>query len=297
MERTFRRHIDPVLGNLAMSQVRSGHLQAWVKGVDLGAQTARVAYSYLTAMFSAAVRDRVIAMSPCVGVVLPRVDESEHFILTPEQVHAIAGALSPRYRALVYVGAGCGLRHGEALGLELDHVDFLRREIRVEQQLAVTAGRRPFLAPLKTKTSRRTVELPRVTAETLAGHLEEFPAVDVELVDETDPRSPRCRPARLLFTNAQRRAIHRASWSHAWRPAARKVGLPPRTGYHALRHYYATLLIGAGASVKTVQIALGHSTPMITLNTYVGLWPDQVDRTRTLVDEALGVVPTGAVGT
>jgi hypothetical protein len=48
--------------------------------------------------------------------------------------------------------------------------------------------------------------------------------------------------------------------------------------------------------VKTVQVALVHSTPMITLNTYVGLWPDQADRTRTLADDALSVASTGAVG-
>ncbi|GAA1860232.1 hypothetical protein GCM10009836_45480 [Pseudonocardia ailaonensis] len=41
-----------------------------------------------------------------------------------------------RYQALVY-GVGLALRHGEALALELQHVDFLRREVRVEQQLTV----------------------------------------------------------------------------------------------------------------------------------------------------------------
>jgi hypothetical protein len=56
------------------------------------------------------------------------------------------------------------------------------------------------------------------------------------------------------------------------------------------------VLIFSGASVKTVQIALGHSTPVVTLNTYVGLWPEQIDRTRTLVDAALAAAPTeGAV--
>lgn len=44
----------------------------------------------------------------------------------------------------------------------------------------------------------------------------------------------------------------------------------------------------AGASVKTVQLALGHSSPTITLNTYTHEWPDALDRTRTLVDAALG---------
>ena len=53
---------------------------------------------------------------------------------------------------MVYVGAGCGLRHGEALGLEVEHIDFLRREVRIVQQLTSQAGRPPYLAPPKTKT-------------------------------------------------------------------------------------------------------------------------------------------------
>ncbi|MET8254466.1 hypothetical protein [Micromonospora sp. NPDC005197] len=37
-----------------------------------------------------------------------------------------------------------------------------------------------------------------------------------------------------------------------------------------------------------MQLALGHSTPTITLNTYVHEWPDALDRTRLLIDGALG---------
>jgi integrase len=53
----------------------------------------------------------------------------------------------------------------------------------------------------------------------------------------------------------------------------------------------ATLLIHNGASVKTVQMALGHATPTITLNTYVGEWPEPHEKTRSIVDGALGSVP------
>lgn len=298
VEGTFRRHILPVIGQMPMSQVRATHVQSLVKNFDLGPNTVRSAYGILAAMFNAAVRDRVIAISPCAGgISLPPVEGGDHVIPTPEQVHALAAALPARYRALVYVGAGCGLRHGEALGLELRHVDFLRREIAVEQQLTVVTGRGPHLVAPKTRTSKRTVELPQVTATALAQHLEQFPVQDIEVDDDTDRRKPTRRAAQLLFPNAEGRPTHRATWSKLWSPVSTSVGLPTRTGFHSLRHYYATLLIHAGASVKTVQMALGHSTPTITLDTYVGLWPDQIDRTRTLVDEALGTVPGEAVAT
>lgn len=73
-----------------------------------------------------------------------------------------------------------------------------------------------------------------------------------------------------------------------WKKAVEAVdGVPEGFGYHGLRHYFATLLIHGGASVKTVQMALGHATPIITLNTYAGEWPEAIDRTRNLVDAAL----------
>lgn len=78
------------------------------------------------------------------------------------------------------------------------------------------------------------------------------------------------------------------TWSHIWRPAREAAGLPEGFGLRDLRHYYATVLIFGGENVKTVQLAMGHPTPTITLNTYVGYWPDAVSSTRSLVDAALG---------
>ena len=74
-----------------------------------------------------------------------------------------------------------------------------------------------------------------------------------------------------------------------WR--SRKAGLPGGFGLHGLRHFFATSLIHAGASVKTVQLACGHSSPVVTLNTYVGEWPEAVDRTRAIMDAALRLPP------
>jgi integrase len=88
--------------------------------------------------------------------------------------------------------------------------------------------------------------------------------------------------------------VFASAFSQTWVPVRTLVGLPPRWGFHGLRHYYATLLIHAGASVKTVQLALGHSTPTITLNAYVHEWPDVLDRARALVDGALGKSETAA---
>jgi integrase len=90
----------------------------------------------------------------------------------------------------------------------------------------------------------------------------------------TDLRKPVQRPVSLLFTTRTGAPVHPAWWARIWRAAA-----------------YATVLIHQGADVKTVQLAMGHKTAMITLNTYAGEWPDAAGRTRSIIDATLGSVP------
>ncbi len=73
-----------------------------------------------------------------------------------------------------------------------------------------------------------------------------------------------------------------------WGPAVLAVGLPKGTHFHELRHFYASLRIDGGESVKVVQSRLGHATADETLNTYAHLWPDTEDRSRAAVDDGLG---------
>ncbi len=61
--------------------------------------------------------------------------------------------------------------------------------------------------------------------------------------------------------------------------------MPPGPHFHDLRHYYASLLIRHGESVKVVQVRLGHASAAETLDTYSHLWPDSEDRARQAVDE------------
>lgn len=297
VERVFRLHVNPLpLGGLAMRQVRPSHMRSWVKDRSeiLAPSTLAVAWSNLTSVFGAALTDRVIGVSPCNGVKLPEVPHHKHYIPTAEQVHTVATAIAARYSAIIYIAAGCGPRGAEITGLEVDAIDLLRREVDISQQLVCISGREPYLGPPKTKTSVRTAELPAITTAALARHLEMFPPVEVEIWDRTNPdrRKHHRRVAKLVFTTIAGRPIHRATWPYLWGPAAREAGIAKGIGLHCLRHYFATVLIHNGASVKRVQLALGHSTPMITLNTYVGEWPDTDEQTRLIMDSALGDVPS-----
>lgn len=81
-----------------------------------------------------------------------------------------------------------------------------------------------------------------------------------------------------MFTQPGKPITH-STFGYRWRAAVKEAKLPHRTGFHALRHYYASLLIRHGESVKTVQARLGHASAVETLDTYSHLWPDSDDRT------------------
>jgi integrase len=51
-------------------------------------------------------------------------------------------------------------------------------------------------------------------------------------------------------------------------PAADRAGITKQIGWHSFRRTLATLLQSSGASVKTTQELLRHSSPVMTLGVY-----------------------------
>jgi integrase len=76
--------------------------------------------------------------------------------------------------------------------------------------------------------------------------------------------------------------------SRIWKPALAATGIPTTrdNGCHALRHFYASVLLEGGESIKTVSERLGHSDPAFTLRTYTHLMPNSESRTRAVIDAA-----------
>jgi integrase len=295
VERALRLHVNPVIGHLAIGAVRPSHMQQLVRhlSAELAPSTVAVTYGLVTAMFTAAVRDRLIGRTPCDGVRLPPRSRREAWIPDPAMVRSLAAELAGRYRAIPETAAQAGLRPSEVMGLEVGCIDFLRRTVRVQQQLLATAaGNVPYLAPPKTPQSDRTVPVTAATVEMISAHLAKFPAREVEIEDRTAPGAPARRIARLVFTTSQDNPITRATWGGIWTPAARKAGFPVGSGLHSCRHLYASALIRFGESVKTVQHLMGHSSPTVTLEVYTHLWPDSDDRARQAVESAWADVPS-----
>ena len=173
---------------------------------------------------------------------------------------------------MVALGAGCGLRQGEVSGLAVGDVDFLRGVVHVRRQVKLLSGRQVYAPPKGRKV--RDVPLPESVALDLAAHLQAWPAVSVELPWEDVSGAP--RSADLLLSTRERTALQRNYINpKVWKPALILAGIEPtrENGMHALRHFYARVLLDAGESVRALAEYLGHADPGFTLRVYTHLMP------------------------
>lgn len=268
----LRNHILPTFGPMPLAAVRPAHVQKWVRGqsAKLAPTTVETQYRILSAVFRSAVEDfQILAVSPCKGITLPKKHKAEIRPLSVEVVDALVQKAPAELRSMVVLAAGTGLRLGECLGLTVDRVDFLRRTVRVDRQMSTVRGVTEFSSP-KTEASVRTVPLPRVVIDALALHLERHPVGESGLIFTRDGEPwPRNR------------------FNYKWQATRKDAGCDG-VKFHELRHFYASLLIAHGESVKAVQKRLGHASASETLDTYSHLWPDSDDSTRAAVDLVLG---------
>jgi integrase len=222
-----------------------------------------------------------IAVSPCEGVRLPPIEHAEVVPLEVETVAALAGTIDLRYRGLVVLGAGSGVRISEALGLTVDRIDFLRGAVTINRQLLRGSGGSPVFGPVKDRKNRaRTIPVGSVVLDAFAEHLARY--------------GP--GPEGLVFSTMLHCPVAHSTWSKIWQTAALPLGIPKGDGFHQLRHFYASILIGAGCTVKEVQERLGHTSAAMTLDVYSHLWPSDEDRTRSVTIRSCRGCPSPQVG-
>ncbi len=92
-------------------------------------------------MLNAAVNADLIARSPARNIALPRVVHPERSGLSPSELAALVTEVPEHYQALVLVGAVLGLRWGEAVGLRVRDVDFMRHTVTIAQTVEELSGR------------------------------------------------------------------------------------------------------------------------------------------------------------
>ncbi|HKJ11069.1 MAG TPA: site-specific integrase [Ornithinimicrobium sp.] len=259
----------------AMMQVRRSDVESWVKQMDaagLAPGTIKTRYVNVRSVFRAAVKDRVIGSDPTDGVRLPRRRRADiaMSIAAPEEVGQLMAVADERFQPFIALCAFAGLRLGEAAGVQLGDVNFLRRSLKVSRQVQrVNGGAIDVRAPKY--GSERVVYLADSLVAVLSEHVTALGATGKD---------------RWLFAGEGGNPPHQNTVGFWWRKTLRDAGLNG-IKLHDLRHFYASGLIAAGCDVVTVQRSLGHAKATTTLNTYAHLWPTAEDRTRKAAESII----------
>jgi integrase len=205
----------------------------------------------------------------------------------------------------VRIALATGTRRGEALGLVWGCVDFEKNNVRIVQQMTVDGTRKP-----KTERGKRIVSLDAGTVERLKGWKQQqseyllslgiaqntdTPVVTDELGGFHDPShfsnwwrdfcakngfgayyDDNGNPIPPPRYNEQGQQVDEQGRCYS------RVNKKPKVDkhyeglrFHHLRHTQATLLIGDGMDIKTVQGRLGHTLASTTLDLYASVMPEK----------------------
>jgi integrase len=260
-ESILRTHLRGAFGTWAIAAIQPEDVERFVAqlvAAGKAPRTVRNAYRALSAIMAAAVRNRRLAASPCVGIALPRPQPKDMRPLTPAEVERLAAA-SGEWGDLIYFAAYTGCRWGEIAGLRVGRVRF--GVVDIIESASEVAGGIQFVAPKNGRS--RTVRLPAFVMELIARRLAGRD------------------PSELVFANPEGGPLrHTVFLRKVFHPASKAAGLGS-VRFHDLRHTCAALLIAQGAHPRAIMERLGHSTIAVTMDVYGHLFPS--------LDEALAV--------
>ena len=206
----------------------------------------------LRAVFEIAVKDGLIPVNPAVDVRPPKGRRaSVARALSDVEVEALIVAsdqVDPVSAPIVWLMARCGLRIGEALGLQRSDLDLEVGTLRVERSMSRHEGVRPLKSRLQGES--RTIPLPADVVARLRLH-------PVPLL-----------PDGWLFPTSSGGPMSDSNWrKRVWRRIKTVAQVECRP--HDLRHTVATrLFVVARWTPGEVQRYMGHMDPRVTLVVY-----------------------------
>jgi integrase/recombinase XerC len=235
-----------LVGTMKLSLLAGTH--AAIRGylgtlaVDLAPASRARRLASIKSFYKYLVRQKLLPASPAKLVKSPKLPKSLPKVLPVDEVFAILEApslktvLGLRDRAILELLYGGGLRISELCGLDLLDVDRSQRIVRV-----MGKGSKERLVPVNAKAVRA---------------LEAYLARRGELLETIRPGQA---PDAMFLNHRGGRLTPRSIARHLDTYVV-KCALARKVSPHALRHSFATHLLGGGADVRSIQELLGHAS-------------------------------------
>jgi integrase len=248
----LRKWIVPRWETYILPRVRAGEVELWLRHLPLARSSCAKIRNLMSVLFNHAIRHDLYDRNPIRLVRQSAKRRGVPEVLSIAEIHLLLNALGLRERTLVLLDVGTGLRMSELFALKWKDVDFSSQQISVVRSIVMQVT-----GPCKTEASQKPIPLDPYLAEGLKTWRLHTPYAGAEDWIFASPAAG----GRLPYWG---QSIMRNSI----RPAARKLKITKRIGWHLFRHTYSTLLNATGTDIKVVQELLRHASVRVTMDTY-----------------------------
>ncbi len=269
----IRCYVTPHLGGIRLAELSPSHVEQMTAAVvaeGKSIRTANIARAVLRRAVRDAARDGLVLRNAAALANPPRQPRREGRTLEITQARdLLAYVTGHRLEAAFVVSLTTGLRRGELLGLHWRDIDLEGGYVTVRGQLRAT-DHGLQIVDTKTASAVRILPLTELAISALRRHREAHPSL----------------PNALVFRSTTGTPIHPDNWRREVYKAT-QAALGERWSPHELRHSAASIMLAAGADLKTVSTTLGHSSIRVTADVYSHLMKG--DRTAAnVMDRAIG---------
>ena len=287
--------VYPAIGHIRLDKITGRHIQQFVNdlinngknertGKPLARKTVVHHLSFISDVFSYAVKMDMLTDNPCRRVTVPKGEVKEKEIYTIDEIAHIFELLDGKdipvkFRVFFKLAVYSGYRRGELLGLEWKDVDFEHNTIKVRRTSNYTADKGIYTDTTKTRKSQRTQKYPQHVMDMLWELKQEQDAECARLGDKWQDTD-------RLFIKWDGRPMHNNT-PYYWFTEFCENNNLRFCDIHSLRHLHASLLINAGVDVVAVSGDLGHAQVSTTSNIYCHMFQEAQARTSQAIAEAL----------
>jgi integrase len=273
--------ITAALGKVRLTALTASRVEQFLAGMakaGLATSTISDTRGLLRAAIRRAQRDGAVTVNAADLADRPDGTVREARWFTVPQITALmnAAAGDPWWRAYVAVAITCGLRPGELLGLRWEDVDLKPGgEIRVRH--SIKAGE---LAELKTKRSRRTLDLPAAVVAPLRDLKRHQAAQRLRL-------GAAWREHDLVLPGPDGSPCTRWCAETGFAALCEQAGLGSGWTRYATRHTFCTVLSDGGEDIERIADAMGHANSNVTRTVYRHALRDRISAAATAFDKIL----------
>jgi integrase/recombinase XerC len=223
-----------------IDKIKPQHVNDYIENI-LEDRTARTANSRLTVVksFCRWFSRTYDLLNPAAKVDFLREEPPEHRFLSPDEYQKILSVSDDDTADIFRLLANTGCRASEFCNLKWCDIDIEQTAIAV-----LGKGRKLRTIPMNQTVLAILQSLPHTSEYIFPSQNPKFPGISIN--------------RRTLYDFCIR--------------AAKKAAIPA-FGPHALRHFFATELLKAGAPIVKVSLIMGHANTTITLKVYAHIMP------------------------